>query len=278
MTTDAKNSSLPLVPEILLKKRHDLDESKARRAARIVNNDNNNKRFSKTGKFYVKKPERFLAQALSRKNHEIRYLRVMKKGMQKRASKKSEIAVKEVEESNGDVSEVTYQKNSIGAKMVFVIRIRDNNGLPQKVKIALWKLNLRSVYDGVFVRYNQEMKALLYLVEPWVVYGPPSTGVISDLITRRGHGRVAKQRIPISNNTIIETELGPSSGILCVEDLVHVLSQADSNDFDAATSFLWPFRLKAPKTRFETQKLNDKEGRIYGDCGEEMDAIVQQML
>jgi hypothetical protein len=53
---DTKNSTLPLVPETLLKKRHDLDESKARRAAKIVNK--NNKRFSKTGKFYVTKPER----------------------------------------------------------------------------------------------------------------------------------------------------------------------------------------------------------------------------
>jgi large subunit ribosomal protein L7e len=198
--------------------------------------------------------------------------------MQKRASKKREMAVKTIEESNGHVSEVTFQKNSIGAKMVLAIRIRDNNGLPPKVKFALWKLNLRTVYDGVFVRYNEETKKLLYLVEPWVVYGPPSRDVISDLITRRGHGRVAKQRIPISNNTVIETELGPKTGILCVEDLVHVLYQADHDDFDVATSFLWPFRLKAPKTRFETQKLNDKEGRIYGDRGEEIDALVQQML
>ncbi|KAI2502000.1 Ribosomal protein L30p/L7e [Fragilaria crotonensis] len=237
-----KNKDLQLVPETLLKRRHDLDDIKARREAQVVNN---NKKFSKSGKFYVKKPERFLAQATSRKNHEIRFNRVLKKGMQKRASNKKLVDTKRVEEPNGDETEIQYQNNSVGANMVFV--------------------------------YDEKNRKLLHLVEPWVMYGTPSKEMVSDLINRRGHGRVNKERIPLSDNTIIETALGETSGIICVEDLVHELYEA-GEAFDTAANFLWPFRLAVPKTRFQTQKLNDKEGRVYGDRGQEIDYLVKQML
>jgi large subunit ribosomal protein L7e len=273
-STKNDNKDLQLVPETVLKKRHDLDELKAKRDAQVRRT---NKVFSKSGKFYVKKPETFLAKAKSRKHHEIRYNRVMKKGMQKRASNKKEVVTKVVEDQEGEETEIQYQSNSIGAPMVFVVRIRDNVGIPKKVRTALWKLNLKESYEGIFLRYNEENRKLLHLVEPWVIYGPPSEGMVSDLINRRGHGRVKKQRVPLSDNTIIERSLGHKSGIICVEDLVHELHTV-GDDFDIATSFLLPFRLTAPKTRFETQKLNDKEGRVYGDRGEEIDSIVKQML
>lgn len=265
---------LQLVPETLLKKRHDLDDIKARRDAQIVNN---NKRFSKSSKFYVKKPERFLAQAKSQRNHEIRFKRVLKKGMQKRASNKPVITTKVVEEPNGEETEIQYQANSVGANMVFVVRIRDSTGLSKKVKNVLWKLKLHNVYEGIFLKYTEKNRKLLHLIEPWVIYGPPSKEMVSDLINRRGHGHVKKERVPLSDNTIIELALGEKSGIICVEDLVHELYETGEN-FDAVTEFLWPFRLAAPKTRFQTQTLNDKEGRVYGDCGKEIDRLVKQML
>ena len=269
-----KNKVLQLVPETLLKRRHDLDDIKARREAQVVNN---NKKFSKSGKFYVKKPERFLAQATSRRNHDIRFNRVLKKGMQKRASHKKVVSTKLVEEANGDETEIQYQNNSVGANMVFAVRIRDSTGISKKIKTVLWKLKLHDVHEGVFLRYDEKNRKLLHLVEPWIMYGPPSKEVVSDLINRRGYGRVKKDRVPLSDNTIIELALGEKSGIICVEDLVHELYET-GEAFDTAADFLWPFRLTAPKTRFQTQKLNDKEGRVYGDRGQEIDYLVKQML
>jgi len=274
MANNSNHKDLQLVPETLLKKRHDLDDIKARRDANPVAN---NKNFSKTGKFYVKKPESFLAQANSRKNHEIRFNRVMKKGMQKRASNNKVSSMKTVDEANGEETDIKYQSNSVGADMVFVVRIRDSTGVSKKVKTVLWKLKLHDIYQGVFLKYDEKNRKLLHLVEPWVMYGPPSKEMVSDLINRRGHGRVKKQRVPLSDNTIIEKALGEKSAIICVEDLVHELHAA-GDDFDVAADFLWPFRLTAPKTRFQTQKLNDKEGRVYGDRGEEIDSLVKQML
>ena len=106
----SSKKDLQLVPETLLKKRHDLDDIKARRDAQVLNN---NKRFSKTAKMYVKKPERFLAQAKSKRNHEIRFKRVLKKGMQKRASNKPIITSKVVEEPNGEETEIKYQADRL---------------------------------------------------------------------------------------------------------------------------------------------------------------------
>lgn len=275
MPKEAAHKDLQLVPETVLKKRHDLDDLKRRKAAQVRIN---NKVFSKTQKgIYVKKPETILAQAKSRRNHDVRYKRVNRKGMQTRASKSPVSTEKVVEEDATSITSIKFQSNSVGAKVVFCIRMRDNVSMSGRVRTALWSLRLKNLYEGVFVEYNESNQKLLHLVEPWVLYGIPTAGLISDLITRRGHGKIGKQRIPLSDNTIIESVLGEETGIICVEDLVHELANAGGS-FQAASTFLWPFKLSAPKTRFEQQKLDDKNGKIYGDRGEEIDDFVKQML
>jgi large subunit ribosomal protein L7e len=275
MPNETPQQKLPLVPETVLKKRHDLDDMKRKRLAQVTIN---NKVFSKTQKgIYVKKPETILAQAKSRRNHDIRFKRVDKKGMQTRASKNAITKEKIVEEDDTTISAITFQSNSIGAKVVFCIRIRDNVSMSGRIRKALWSLRLKNLHEGVFVEYTTDNQKLLHLVEPWVLYGIPSTGMISDLITRRGHGKIGKQRIPLSDNTIIESALGEDTGIICVEDLVHELSNV-GDSFQIATSFLWPFKMSAPKSKFQQKKLNNKNGQIYGDRGEEIDDFVKQML
>jgi len=48
----------------------------------------------------------------------------------------------------------------------------------------------------------------------------PNLKTVRELIYKRGYGKVDKQRIPLSNNSVIEANLGKYD-ILCVEDLVH---------------------------------------------------------
>lgn len=291
----AETKDLQLVPETLLKKRHNLDELRLRRADHLQK-QGNNKVFSKSRKhIYVKKPETFLARAISQRNHDIRFKRVLKKGMQKRASNKPIYLTKQItadgqqqddddseqqqvnKEDNGGVV-VKYRANSVGAKMVFVVRIRDNTGICPKVRRVLEsRLDLRYVYNGVFVKYSAKNRKLLHLVEPWVLYGTPTRGMVEDLLNRRGHGYVQKQRTPLTDNTLIEQALGNRTGILCVEDMVHELVEAGEH-FANVTNFLCPFRLSPPKTDFEKQKLNEKETQTYGDQGEAMDDFIQKML
>lgn len=272
-----EKQDLKLVPETILKRRHHLDELKAKRAANELSKGNR-KVFSKSKKaIYVKKAETFLAQARTRKNHDIRFKRVIKKGMQARASNKKVVSTKTLhDDTTGEETNVTYQSNSVGSKMIFCIRIRDNVGMSGRIRKVLYKLRLKNIHDGVFLPYDEETRKLLHLVEPWVLYGVPSKGMVEDLIRRRGYGRVSGKRTPLSDNLVIEGALG-EEGIICVQDLVHELNAA-GNSFAAATAFLWPFQLSAPKSRFETQKLNDKEGKEYGDKGEEIDEYIKIML
>merc|ERR1712080_467496 len=85
------------------------------------------------------------------------------------------------------------------AKLAFVIRIRGINQVSPKPKKAL---------------------QLLRLVEPYIAWGYPNLKTIRELIYKRGFAKVNHQRIPITNNEIIEQSLG-SCNIICVEDLIH---------------------------------------------------------
>ena len=286
---------LPLVPEAVLKKRHDMDEMKAHRAAQALANPRGNRKVfsSKTKMTRVIKPEKFVSRGRSRRNHEIRYDRVLKKGMQKRASTRKEIKAREVPvvaDNSEDkttalaLSEQTktiqVTTNSVGATTaVFAVRIRDGAGMSRKVRRALGHLRLRNPHEGVFVRYNESNAKMLHLVEPFVAYGIPSKSLVNDLIRQRGHGKVDGRRVPLTDNTIIEKALGDDTGMICVEDLVHEIYSV-GDDFGKAASFLWPFRLTAPRSKFQKEKLNQKDGKRdeYGDKGEEIEDYVRLML
>ena len=275
-----------LIPETILKKRHDLEELARKRKAAAVSqkrSTNNNKQGKK--KIYVKKPETFLARARNRINNERRFKRVMQKGMQKRASNKKETRIKEIRESDNAtqnagegvvVTNLEYQTNSVGASLVFCVRIRDSVGAPRSVTRALTMIRLNQVHEGVFLRYDERTRKLLHLVEPWVVYGRPTKAIVEDLIERRGHGRVAGERVPLSDNMIIEHALGDKN-IICTEDLVHEIFSVGSS-FDVANQFLWPFRLVDSKTEFERRMLRLKDGKEYGDRGDAINEYIQAVI
>lgn len=106
------NTDLHLVPETLLKKRHDLDLLQAKRAAASLSHAVSRKRISnRSNVVKIIKPETILAQSRQRKNAARRYNRVSKKGMQKRASNRSVLktkvwdSVREKEVNEKDLSE-----------------------------------------------------------------------------------------------------------------------------------------------------------------------------
>lgn len=212
---------------------------------------------------------------------------MLKKGMQARASKvrveETKVVVpdgvgsKLEEEEMG--REVRYAKNSVGAKLVFVVRIREPNGMPRNVKKALTTLRLKSVNEGVFCCYDNSTRKKLQLVEPWVTYGIPSKVMVADLIRRRGHGWIDGERIPLKDNTIVENALGEKTNgaVICVDDLIHELYSV-GDEFAKVKSFLWTFQLAAPRSKFQKEKLDFKDGGDYGDRGEMMDDLIRQML
>lgn len=267
-----KYKGLPLVPETVLRKRHDLDELRQKRASALETCVKKNRGF------YVKKLETFVAQGRSRRNGEIRYNRVAKNGMGKRASNRPTTTTKDIEiEGVDDTKTITYQNNSSGSSVVFAIRVRDHHGACPMVKRALNRLRLRNINEGVFVRYDSCTQKLLYLVEPFIVYGPPLKSVVEDLLVRRGFGKVNGKRVALSDNMIIEQALGDECGVICVEDLVHVLFEV-GDGFSKVNKFLWPFRLAHKTTHFERETLRLTHGKDYGDKGEDINDFIRHVL
>ncbi|KAH9290616.1 hypothetical protein KI387_034733, partial [Taxus chinensis] len=130
------------------------------------------------------------------------------------------------------------------AKLLFVLRIRGINDMHPKTRKILQLLRLRQIFSGTFLKVNKATMNMLHRVEPYVTYGYPDLKSISELIYKRGYGKVDKQRIPLTDNSVIEKVLG-QYGIICIEDLIHEITTVGPH-FKEANNYLWPFQLSAP--------------------------------
>merc|ERR1719482_320188 len=175
-----------------------------------------------------------------------------RKAKRKSAFKSAEKYVKEYRQQENELIRLRRQAKKHGnlflepeGKVVFVIRIRGILGLAPKTRKILQLMRLRQIHNGVFLRMNKATLHMLRLVEPYVAYGYPNVKAVRQLIYKRGFGKVNKQRIPLTNNNIIEKVLG-NKGIICVEDLIHEIITCGP-EFKVANNFLFPFRLTSPK-------------------------------
>lgn len=121
----------------------------------------------------------------------------------------------------------------------------------------------------------------------------PNLKSIRELIYKRGYGKVNKQRIPISTNSIIEEHLSKHD-ILCVEDLVHEIATAGPHFkqvcvyafcllsidllYQQASNFLWPFKLSNPTGGWRTRKFKHYvQGGDFGDRESSINKLIRQM-
>ncbi|XP_062162905.1 large ribosomal subunit protein uL30y [Alnus glutinosa] len=148
------------------------------------------------------------------------------------------------------------------AKLLFIIRIRGINAMDPKSRKILQLLRLRQIFNGVFLKVNKATVNMLQRVEPYVTYGYPNLKSVRELIYKRGYGKLNKQRIGLTDNSIIEQALG-KHGIICMEDLIHEILTVGPH-FKEANNFLWPFKLKAPLGGLKKKRNHYVEG---GDAG-----------
>jgi len=208
----------------------------------------------------------------------VRAARAASKLKQKKANKdkrqviftRAENYVKEYRQKEQDVIRMKRLAKKTGnfyvpaeAKLAFVIRIRGINQVSPKVKKALQLLRLRQINNGVFVRLNKASINMLRLVEPYISWGYPNLKSVRDLIYKRGHGKVAHQRIPLTENSIIENALGKRN-IICIEDLIHEIYTVGEN-FKQANNFLWPFKLSCPTGGMRKKTIHFVEGGDHGN-------------
>lgn len=154
--------------------------------------------------------------------------------------------------------------------------IKGINKISPKPRKILQLLRLVQVNSGVFVRLNNCTKQMLRMVEPFIAYGQPNLKSVRELIYKRGHGKVNKQRIPLTDNAIIEKELG-KFGIICMEDLVHEIFTVGPN-FKQANNFLTAFKLSSPTGGFHKRKvLHFIQGGDTGDREDKINELIRKM-
>ncbi|KAL8772344.1 MAG: hypothetical protein Q9209_002556 [Squamulea sp. 1 TL-2023] len=161
-------------------------------------------------------------------------------------------------------------------KLIFVVRIKGISKMAPKPRKTLQLLRLLQINNGVFVRLTKATTEMLKIVEPYIAYGYPNLKTVRELVYKRGYGKIDKQRIPLTDNQIIEDHLG-KYGIVCMEDLIHEIFTVGAN-FKQASNFLWPFKLSNPTGGFRPRKFKHfVEGGDLGNREEKINALVKQM-
>ena len=162
------------------------------------------------------------------------------------------------------------------AKLVAVIRIRGIIGIAPKTRKILQLLRLRQIHNCVLVRCNKATINMLRLVEPYIAYGYPNLKTIRQLVYKRGYGKVNKQRIALTDNSIVEKALG-AKGLTCVEDVIHELFTVGPS-FKEANNFMWPYKLSSPRGGYKKKLTHFNEGGDAGNRMEKINAMIQRML
>ncbi|XP_048365471.1 60S ribosomal protein L7-like 1 [Sphaerodactylus townsendi] len=157
-----------------------------------------------------------------------------------------------------------------GHKLTFAVRIADIKGVSHQVLRVIQRLRLSKIYSGTFVKLSPVSLKMLRIVEPYVAWGYPNLKSIRELILKRGHAKINKKKLALTDNVLIEQHLG-QYGIICLEDLIHEIYSAGKH-FNEINQFLWPFYLSVARYASRNRLGFRKE---IGDPGFRGDGINQ---
>jgi len=160
-------------------------------------------------------------------------------------------------------------------KVALLVRIKGINAVAPKVKKVLQLFRLRQINNAVFVKINKATLNMIRIIEPYIAWGYPNLKTIRDMVYKRGHGKVDKARVRLSDNSVIEKVLG-DKGVICIEDVVHEVVTCGEN-FKVVTNFLWPFKLNTPNGGWKKKTNHFQEGGDYGNREAYINQLVQSM-
>ncbi|XP_017462819.1 PREDICTED: 60S ribosomal protein L7-like [Rhagoletis zephyria] len=83
---------------------------------------------------------------------------------------------------------------------------------------------------------------MLRIAEPYITWGYPNLKSVRELICKRGIVKHNHQRVPISENFVIERKLRKAHDIQCVDYLAREIFNVGSH-FKKASNFLRSFKL-----------------------------------
>ncbi|GAB7339111.1 hypothetical protein MBLNU457_5785t1 [Dothideomycetes sp. NU457] len=236
-----------LVPETLLKRRKSQEKERETKAAETQKKRQANK--EKRGVIF-KRAEQYVKEYRDQEREKIRLSRAAK-------------------------AEGSYYVPE-EPKLVFVVRIKGINKIDPKKRKTLQLLRLIQINSGVFIRLTKATSEMLKIVEPYIAYGYPNLKTIRELVYKRGYGKVNKQRMPLTDNQIVEENLG-QYGVVCMEDIIHEIYTVGPN-FKQISNFLWPFKLSNPNGGFHKRKLKHfVEGGDLGNREEHINKLISRM-
>lgn len=160
-------------------------------------------------------------------------------------------------------------------KLLFIIRTKGINKVSPKVKSILRLLRLRQINNGVFMKVNTATWQMLRRVEPFVTYGFPSRTTISELVYKRGYGKMNRNRVPLTDNLMIENSLG-KFGVTCVEDIIENIYNVGEN-FKEVNNFLWPFKLTTPRGGWKNKNHSFMNEGDWGSREEAINQLLKRM-
>ncbi|XP_076437684.1 large ribosomal subunit protein uL30-like [Babylonia areolata] len=243
----ADTKKVPKVPESLLKKRKAVAEAKAK-AAKVA--ELKKKRQAAKKSVIFKRAEKYTREYKARENDLLR--------MKRQARKHGNYYVEPE------------------PRLAFVLRIRGINGVHPRPRKVLQLFRLRQINNGVFVKLNKATLNMLKIAEPYITWGVPNLKTVRELVYKRGYGKVDRQRIPLTDNAIVEKQLG-GKDILCMEDLIHEILTVGPN-FKAASNFLWPFKLNTPNGGWRRKYNHFNDGGDFGFRDDKINALLRRMI
>jgi len=246
-TKSASKPAVPKVPETLLKKRKANAEARAARSKAVILNK---KKQKDSRREIFKRAEKYVREYKRKEQDLVRLRRIARKNKNFYVPAQPTLA--------------------------FVIRIRGVNGVHPKVRKTLKLLRLRQINNSAFVRLNKATINMLRIAEPYIAWGYPNLKSVRELIYKRGFGKVNKQRIALTDNSIIEKALG-KHGIICIEDIVHEIVTVGPH-FKQVSNFLWPFKLNNPNGGWRKKANHFAEGGDFGNREEYINKLLRRMV
>jgi len=204
----------------------------------------------------------------------------------KEAFKRAEKYIQEYRDQEKSLVELKRSARKAGTfyvepehKVLFVMRLRGINGMHPKTRHIMKVLRLLQMHNGVFLRINKATMNNLVKVDPYIMYGYPNLKSVRDLIYKRGFAKVGGQRIPLTDNKLIEDNLSEKTKgeVICMEDLVHQIYTAGPY-FKEVSKFLWPFKMNNPCGGLSRIRNHFVEGGDAGNREEYINDLIKRML
>lgn len=108
--------------------------------------------------------------------------------------------------------------DSEDSTLTIIIRIKGDTQIPEQARRILKSLRLYKIHSADVHKMDLRLSKALKVVGPYVVYGRVNKKVLRKMLKQRGFAIIEKKHIPISNEEIIEEQLGHLD-VVCIEDI-----------------------------------------------------------